>query len=83
MPPRSQSVAYRSCIAYVPARAAPLWVAVGPSGTDYSPGDGMSWFPFSTQGFHTVAFNGSLQTGWASGADGRVARFSAVYVLTH
>jgi photosystem II stability/assembly factor-like uncharacterized protein len=71
---------YRSCVAYVPgARSArtttPLLVAVGPSGSDYSTDDGMSWKSFSAEGFHTAGFTRAGDAGWAAGEQGRVAKY--------
>lgn len=68
------SVEYRSCVAYVPSLSVPMLVTVGPSGSDYSVDDGRTWARFSNEGFHTLSFAGSMSTGWAAGADGRIAK---------
>jgi photosystem II stability/assembly factor-like uncharacterized protein len=68
------AVEYRSCVAYVPGFAAPLLVAVGPSGSDYSVDDGQTWMRFSNEGYHTLSFAQPTQVGWAAGADGRIAK---------
>ncbi len=66
------SVEYRSCVAYVPSLS--MLVAVGPSGSDYSADGGHTWMQFSNEGYHTLSFAGSANSGWAAGADGRVAK---------
>jgi photosystem II stability/assembly factor-like uncharacterized protein len=68
------SVEYRSGVAYVPGLSAPMLVAVGPSGSDYSVDDGRTWMRFSNEGYHTLSFAGSTNAGWAAGADGRIAK---------
>lgn len=62
---------YRSCVAYLTPS---LLVAAGPSGSDYSNDGGLTWARFSAQGFHTLSFSASANTGWAAGAEGRVAK---------
>lgn len=68
------AVEYRSCVAYVPVLSISMLVAVGPSGSDYSVDDGRTWMRFSNEGYHTLSFASSTNTGWAAGADGRVAK---------
>jgi len=70
---------YRSCVAYVRgAGARPYLVAVGPSGSDYSTDEGMTWRSFGAEGFHTASFTraGDGGAGWAAGEQGRVAKFT-------
>jgi photosystem II stability/assembly factor-like uncharacterized protein len=70
---------YRSCVAYVRGAAggAPSFlVAVGPSGSDYSTDEGMSWRSFGAEGFHTASFARAAGAGWAAGEQGRLARFT-------
>ena len=62
---------YRSAVAHVPG--SDIWLAVGPSGTDYSATNGKTWTPLDSLGFHAVAF-GSKKVGYASGSDGRIAK---------
>lgn len=66
---------YCSGVAYLPGAPTPTLVAVGTSGSDVSTDDGRSWAPIDTVGFHTVAFAPD-GTGWAAGADGRIARLA-------
>jgi photosystem II stability/assembly factor-like uncharacterized protein len=61
---------YRSAVAVNPRTG--QYVAVGPNGSDCSTA-GDDWAPFSAEGFHAVCFEPS-GTGWAVGADGRIAR---------
>jgi photosystem II stability/assembly factor-like uncharacterized protein len=44
------------------------WIAVGPSGADFSTDDGRTWAPMISPGFH------SIDQEWASGWNGRVGR---------
>ncbi|MFH1998445.1 MAG: oxidoreductase [Planctomycetota bacterium] len=67
---------YRSCVAWVPIPDGQLLIAVGPTGSDYSLDHGKRWKPFSNTGYHSISFNGL--SGWASGADGRIAKFALV-----
>lgn len=71
---------YRSCVAYVRGARRdaqpPLLVAVGPSGSDYSMDDGITWKSFSAEGFHTASFTrAGGAAGWAAGERGRVAKY--------
>jgi photosystem II stability/assembly factor-like uncharacterized protein len=68
------SVEYRSCVAYVPGLSVPMLVTVGPAGSDYSVDGGQTWRRFSNKGYHTLSFAGSTNTGWAAGAEGRIAK---------
>ncbi len=70
----NQTVAYRSCVAYVPHNGKVLLVAVGPSGADYSLDEGLTWRNISTVGYHTMSTGGTVESIWAAGAEGRVAR---------
>lgn len=50
-------------------------VAVGPSGSDYSPDGGKTWIPMDgPAGFHTVGFARSGRAAWAAGRNGLIAR---------
>ncbi len=60
---------YRSAVSFV-GRPIRGWIAVGPTGSDFS-ADGQQWQRFSTDGFHTLAA-GQNQL-FAAGADGRFA----------
>ena len=71
-PPRE----YRSCVAFVKSGDTKHIVAVGPSGTDYSSDAGQSWQAASETGFHSIAFTDDGKAGWASGSDGRIAKWN-------
>jgi photosystem II stability/assembly factor-like uncharacterized protein len=75
----SPTIPYRSCVAYVPNIGVPLWVTVGPSGSEYSIDDGATWKRIGEVGYHTMSFDGSLDAGWAAGAEGRLAKFVAKF----
>lgn len=68
---------YRSCVVYVPGTRGRTFVAVGPSGSDYSIDGGRSWKPLSAEGFHAVSVTPRGDTAWAVGENGRVARLNA------
>ncbi len=70
----NQTVPYRSCVAYVPHEGKFLLVAVGPSGTDYSLDEGLTWKHIGAAGYHTMSIGGSVESIWAAGAEGRVAK---------
>lgn len=70
---------YRSAVAYVPSEAA--FVAVGPSGSDYSRDGGRSWTSLGTEGFHAVSFERGGRAGWAVGEGGRVAKYDGARLL--
>ena len=67
---------YRSALAVVPGSAGPALVAVGPGGTDLSLDGGARWRPLGKTGFDATSFV-SPDAGWATGEDGRIARFAA------
>ncbi len=70
---KSHSVEYRSCVQYIPGTLA--LVSVGPSGSDISVDDGLTWIKLDTLGYHTLSFAPGTKVGWAAGADGRIAKF--------
>ena len=70
---KSHSVEYRSCVQYIPGTLA--LVSVGPSGSDISVDDGLTWTKLDTLGYHTLSFAPGTKVGWAAGADGRIAKF--------
>jgi photosystem II stability/assembly factor-like uncharacterized protein len=69
-----EAVGFLSCVAYVPQKSLSLLLAVGTSGSYFSQNDGQSWNKFSPEGYHTMSFAPSTSSGWAAGADGRVAK---------
>jgi photosystem II stability/assembly factor-like uncharacterized protein len=82
VPTRSGPRGYRSCVARIQrgkSGAKPIdrtrWlIAVGPNGTDISKDGGHSWQLVNELGFHSVQFAPDGAVGWATGADGRVAK---------
>jgi hypothetical protein len=79
---------FRSGAAFTGAGAAPaanvkmkdavraLLIAVGPSGSEYSLDGGRTWLRFDEKGYDAVSFARGRRAGWASGAGGRIAKFS-------
>jgi photosystem II stability/assembly factor-like uncharacterized protein len=68
---------YRSGVAAFSRGGAPtVLVAVGPSGSDISRDHGVTWAAFDRLGFHAVRASAD-GVFFASGSDGRVARFDA------
>jgi photosystem II stability/assembly factor-like uncharacterized protein len=73
---------FRSAVAYLPGAARTL-IAIGPQGADRSDDDGHSWSPMALPapqaGFHAFSFAPGLKTGlqtaWAVGNGGALARF--------
>lgn len=68
-----QPTGFRECVVYVPGTGGQMVITVGPSGSDYSVDGGMTWKNFDTTGFHSVGFAPGSGTGWAVGAEGRIA----------
>lgn len=73
-----QPKGYRSCVVYARFANSYALLAVGPSGADYSLDDGRSWRSIGTEGFHTTSLAGPINTGWAAGEQGRIAKFSGL-----
>ncbi len=67
---------YRSCVVWIESspRAA---LAVGTTGSDMSLDYGKTWSPADSTGYHAVAAVPGGRSGWASGAGGRIARWTA------
>ncbi|HYK22956.1 MAG TPA: hypothetical protein VEV42_19590, partial [Pyrinomonadaceae bacterium] len=65
---------FRSVVAYVPNTN--TLIALGPSGGDYSTDDGRTWNPITGPGFDTFSFVPRKPIGWASGAQGSIARLT-------
>lgn len=53
---QNQNPGYRSCVQYIPGRAAKELVAIGFKGIDYSNNAGESWKHLSDEGFYTLRF---------------------------
>ena len=64
--PGFEPAGYRSGCSWGPKFGA--WVAVGPTGADFSTDGGRTWAPLASDGFHSV------DQEWASGWEGRVGR---------
>jgi photosystem II stability/assembly factor-like uncharacterized protein len=64
---------FRSVIAYVPTLSGTL-VAVGPSGTDYSTDDGLTWTALAGPGFDTLSFARGRPVAFAAGARGSIGK---------
>lgn len=68
--------AFRSAVTWIGRSAL---IAAGPSGTDISADDGMSWKSIGNDGYHAFSFaRRSAGIGWAVGEKGRVAKFTAL-----
>lgn len=65
---------YRSGVTYAPALH--MFLAVGTSGSDYSIDSGNTWYAIDTTGYHAVQFAPDAAIGWATGAEGRIAKIS-------
>jgi photosystem II stability/assembly factor-like uncharacterized protein len=65
---------YRSAVAMVPESPTHTWMAVGPSGADYSINDGTSWMAGEASGFHSISFATIGIAAWAVGDDGKIER---------
>lgn len=61
---------YRSGLAYFSREKFTL--AVGPSGSDYSRDEGLTWENFSSTGYHAVKVSVDEKAVWASGSQGRI-----------
>lgn len=74
--PQSLPGGYRSCVASGQGGGQPILIAVGTNGTDISRDGGVTWQAMSQEGFHAVQFAPDGRSAWASGAEGRIARWS-------
>lgn len=66
---------YRSVVAPVPGEAG-AWIAVGPSGADWSADGGKTWTPLESEGYDTLSFAPGQAGGWAAGDRGRIAKLT-------
>jgi photosystem II stability/assembly factor-like uncharacterized protein len=66
----NQPRGYRSCVAS--SNLKELLVTCGRTGVEYSLEDGVSWIPFSDDGYYTCALADS--TGWLMGKRGKMAK---------
>ena len=65
---------FRSVVAYVPGTK--TFVALGPSGGDYSTDDGRTWTAIEGPGFDTFSFVPGKPIGWGAGDKGKIGRLS-------
>ncbi len=74
----SQPLGYRSCVAYAAGSMLPIFIAVGPTGSDFSvsTSEGLYWINFSGEGYHTLSASKRTHSVWAAGADGRIAKLN-------
>ena len=63
---------FRSAVAYLSDKK--LWVVTGPSGSDISLDNGVTWKQFDSTGYNAIGFISSA-AGWAVGPRGRIAAF--------
>ena len=73
--PRVPPSGYRSCVAKLNHGKEVYLIAVGPNGTDLSSDLGAKWRRISNHGFHAVQFSPSGRSGWATGLEGKIARW--------
>jgi photosystem II stability/assembly factor-like uncharacterized protein len=75
VPSGTPPTGYRSGVAANRSGKLLFFVAVGPNGTDWSTLNGRNWSRLSDDAFHAVQFSPTGNTGWASGADGRIGKW--------
>jgi len=70
---------FRSVATYLPAAAGSVLLTVGPSGSDVSHDDGMTWtaIPTGMRDLHTYSHAPGTAVGWAAGGRGQIAKFEA------
>jgi photosystem II stability/assembly factor-like uncharacterized protein len=62
---------YRSAVLWLPGRS--VWIATGPSGTDISTDDGLTWQTIDTGSYNALSASSDGSV-WAAGPKGRIAR---------
>lgn len=69
---------FRSVIVPMPGGTGRSWLALGPSGADWTDDDGATWsaMEMPSRGLHTFSLSADGRTGWAAGGRGLLARFS-------
>ena len=68
----SANLNYRSCVQSI----GDWTIAVGPSGSNFSLDNGLSWQMLDTIGFHTLSIGTNKNAIWAAGRDGRVGKLN-------
>jgi photosystem II stability/assembly factor-like uncharacterized protein len=69
---------YRSAINAASGDGASVYIAVGPSGTDFILPDGGPWINTGTAGYDAISFVPGRPTGWAVGQGGRIAKWQGL-----
>jgi photosystem II stability/assembly factor-like uncharacterized protein len=72
---------FRSVVAWVPSAGERAFIAIGPSGADWSSDDGTTWTPLQSDGFDTVSFAPHTIVGWATGQGGRLSKLTLTRVM--
>ncbi len=73
--PSGRPHGYRSCVCVVTANTSnPVWIAVGPTGTDLSGDNGETWQFVDREPYHTVMASPSGRVAWASGPRGKISK---------
>ncbi len=80
--PRQPPSGFRSCVATWRDGQEICFVTVGTNGTDLSTDLGLTWRRVSDEGFHAVEFTPDGRHGWATGGDGRVAKWLGISPTT-
>lgn len=75
LPPGPGLSGFRSAVAFIPEAPNPSWMAVGPTGADYSVDDAATWTPGQASGFHAISFAPVGTAAWAVGDAGRIEHF--------
>lgn len=75
---RTPPTGFRSCVATLASGDQVHMVTVGTNGTDLSTDLGESWRRISDQGFHAVEFTPDGKHGWATGGDGKIAKWQGI-----
>ncbi|MFV0591258.1 MAG: WD40/YVTN/BNR-like repeat-containing protein [Draconibacterium sp.] len=76
LPAENMPGEYRSCVQPVNFDGEPVFFAIGKTGCDFSADGGRNWKPVSADGYYTFRAVPGESTGFAAGAEGRIARVS-------
>ena len=70
-----QPSGFRECVIRVPGLSPPLFITVGPNGSDYSRDLGKTWVPIAgPSGFHGAGVSRKDGSVWAVGREGLIAK---------